>query len=162
MGVGHRALVRAGHGRYHSGMDALTFLKERVPLFVGVSDENLSVLVSAAVLNSYGAGQTVLFKGATVDGLHVVATGRVSVHAKLAGKGLSRVAELGSGEIFGETSIVEMGTAGAAVKASEDNTLILMIPQDAFRHVLQQDEAFAVRVNTLICARKAALVPAAA
>ena len=143
-------------------MDALTFLKERVTLFAGVTDENLSVLVEAAVLSSYGSGQTILFKGATVDGLHVVATGRVSVHAKLSGKGLSQVAELGAGSVFGETSIVEMGTAGAAVKACEDNTLILMIPQDDFRHVLQQDESFAVRVNMMINARKAAPAPVAA
>ena len=31
-----------------------------------------------------------------------------------------------------------------------------MIPQEAFRHVLQQDEAFAVRVNILIATRKSA------
>lgn len=137
-------------------MDAYTFLKERVALFAGVTEENLAGLAAASSLSSYDKGQSILFRGATVDGLHVVCSGKVSVMVKLPNKGVVPVAELGSGEVFGETSIVEMGTAGAAVKSAEDGTLILVIPQEAFRRVLQQDEAFAVRVNQLITARKAA------
>ena len=140
-------------------MDALTFLRERVSLFAGVDDEHLSVLAVSSSIQSYSAGQTILFKGATVDGLHVVASGKVSVLVKLPGKGLVPVAELGSGEVFGETSIVEMGTAGATVRAAEDGTYVLMIPQESFRGLLIQDEAFAVRVNTLIRARKSVPQP---
>lgn len=66
-----------------------------------------------------------------------------------------QVAELASGDVFGEMSIVEMGTAGATIKAEQDS-MILMIPQASFRHVLQQDEGFAVRVNVLITARRSA------
>jgi CRP-like cAMP-binding protein len=72
------------------------------------------------------------------------------------------VAELGSGEVFGETSIVEMGTAGATVRAAEDGTCVLMVPQESFRGLLVQDEAFAVRVNTLIRARKSTHQPSIA
>lgn len=143
-------------------MDALTFLRERVALFAGVDEGRLAELAVSSSISSYSAGQTVLFKGATVDGLHVVASGKVSVLVKLPGKGPVPVAELGSGEVFGETSIVEMGIAGAAVKAVEDATCILMIPQECFRGLLMQDEAFAVRVNTLIRARKSATQLAAA
>jgi len=135
-------------------MDALTFLRERVALFAGVDEERLTALAVSSSLSSYSAGQTVLFKGATVDGLHIVAVGKVAILAKLPGKGLVPVAELGSGEVFGETSVVEMGTAGATVRAAVDGTYVLMIPQEAFRGLLMQDEAFAVRVNTLIRARK--------
>ncbi|OGS39681.1 MAG: hypothetical protein A2506_06275 [Elusimicrobia bacterium RIFOXYD12_FULL_66_9] len=135
-------------------MDALTFLRERVALFAGVDDEHLSALAAASSIQSYSAGQTVLFKGATVDGLHVVASGKVAVLSKLPGKGLTPVAELCSGEVFGETSIVEMGTAGATIRTVEDGTYVLMIPQESFRGLLVQDESFAVRVNTLIRSRK--------
>lgn len=143
-------------------MDALTFLRERVSLFAGVDDEHLTALAASSSITSYSAGQTILFKGATVDGLHVVASGKVAVLVKLPGKGLFSVAELGSGEVFGETSIVEMGTAGATVRAVEDATFVLMIPQESFRGLLIQDEAFAVRVNTLIRARKTAPQPSPA
>jgi CRP-like cAMP-binding protein len=140
-------------------MDALTFLASRVALFAGVPEEQLAPLAAAAALSSYHAGATVLFKGATVDGLHVVCGGSATVHAKAANRPSAQVAELGVGEVFGETSIVEQGTAGATVKAGAEGAVVLMIPQECFRHLLQLDEAFAVRVNTLIRARKA--VPAA-
>ena len=137
-------------------METQAFLKDRVALFAGVTDENLAALAATASVSSFGKGQSILFRGATVDGLHVVLAGRVAVMVKLPNKGVVPVAELGPGEVFGETSIVEMGTAGAAVKAVEDGTEVLVIPQEAFRRVLQQDEAFAVRVNQLIASRKAA------
>ncbi|OGR94634.1 MAG: hypothetical protein A2V88_14705 [Elusimicrobia bacterium RBG_16_66_12] len=137
-------------------MDALTFLRERVALFSDVDETRLADLAASSSLQIYSAGQTILFKGATVDGLHVVASGKVAVLVKLPGKGLVPVAELVGGEVFGETSIVEMGTAGATVKAVEDATYVLMIPQESFRGLLIQDESFAVRVNTLIRSRKSA------
>jgi len=145
-----------------SPMDAMTFLREHVSLFAGVDEARLTALAASSSLQTYNAGQTVLFKGATVEGLHVVASGKVTVHSKLPGKGLVPVAELGSGEVFGETSIVEMGTASAAVKAAQDGTYVLMIPQEAFRGLLIQDEAFAVRVNTLIRSRKPVAQPSPA
>lgn len=134
-------------------MDAMTFLREQVPLFSGVSDENLAALAVASELLSFRPGQTILFKGATVDGLHVVVSGKAGVYVKASNKLPVLVAELGAGDVFGEMSIVEMGTAGAAIKAQND-VFVLMIPQESFRHVLQQDEAFAVRVNVLIVSRR--------
>lgn len=142
-------------------MDAMTFLREYVSLFSGVNDENMVSLSRASELASYKAGQTILFKGTTVEGLHVVVSGEAGVYVKATNKTLVRVATLGSGEVFGEMSIVEMGTAGATIKAERDS-MILMIPQASFRHVLQQDEGFAVRVNMLITSRRSspASVPA--
>jgi CRP-like cAMP-binding protein len=137
-------------------MDALTFLRERVSLFAGVNEENLTALAESSVLLPYSAGQTILFKGATVDGLHVVITGKVGVFVKATNKTLVRIAELNSGDVFGEMSVVEMGTAGATIRAEENGTHVLMIPQESFRHVLQQDEGFAVRVNMLIVSRRSA------
>ena len=136
-------------------MDAMTFLREHVSLFSGVDDENMIALSRSSELANYKAGQTILFKGTTVEGLHVVVNGEVGVYVKATNKAMVRVSELGSCEVFGEMSIVEMGTAGATIKAETD-TLVLMIPQEAFRHVLQQDEAFAVRVNMLITSRRSA------
>lgn len=134
----------------------MTFLRDQVSLFAGVTDENLAALAEASVLLPFAAGQTIFFKGTTVDGLHIVITGKAGVYVKSTNKTQVRVAELGAGDVFGEMSIVEMGTAGATIKADQDETLILMIPQESFRHVLQEDEGFAVRVNMLITSRKSA------
>lgn len=136
----------------------MTFLRDHVALFAGVNEDNLAGLARASELLSFNAGQTILFKGATVDGLHVVVSGKVGVFVKASNKTLVRVTELGSGEVFGEMSIVEMGTAGAMIKASEEGAVVLMIPQESFRRVLQQDEGFAVRVNMMIVSRRSAPV----
>jgi CBS domain-containing protein len=137
-------------------MDALTLLRDHVSLFAGVNEENLTSLAQASELLTFGAGQTILFKGATVDGLHIVVSGQVDVCMKASNKAMVRIAELGVGEVFGEMSIVEMGTAGSMIKASDKGAVVLLIPQESFRHVLQQDESFAVRVNMLIVSRRTA------
>jgi CRP-like cAMP-binding protein len=113
-------------------MDAFTFLRERVALFAGVSDEHLTALATVSTLSSYKSGQTIMFKGATVDGLHVMATGKAGVFIKPPSQPVVQVAELVSGDVFGEISIIENGTAGAAIKSLEDGTYVLNIPQASF------------------------------
>ncbi|MCR4296073.1 MAG: cyclic nucleotide-binding domain-containing protein [Elusimicrobia bacterium] len=136
-------------------MDALTFLRERVGLFAGVSEEHLTALATVSTLSSYKSGQTIMFKGATVDGLHVMAVGKAGVFVKPPTQPVVQVAELVSGDVFGEISIIENGTAGATIKCIEDGTFVLNIPQDAFRALLSENPDFVVRVKALIASRKA-------
>lgn len=136
-------------------MDALTFLRERVALFAGVSEEHLTALATVSTLSSYKNGQTIMFKGATVDGLHVMAVGKAGVFVKPPQQPIAQVAELSSGDVFGETSIIENGTAGATIKCLEDGTFVLNIPQDAFRVLLGESPEFVARVKALIASRKA-------
>jgi CRP-like cAMP-binding protein len=136
-------------------MDAFTFLRERVALFTGVSEAHLEALATVSTLSSYKAGQTIMFKGATVDGLHVMCVGRAGVFIKPPTQPLVQVAELASGEVFGEVSIIENGTAGATIKALDDGTYVLNIPQDAFRVLLNDSPEFVARVKALIASRKA-------
>ena len=136
-------------------MDAFTFLRERVDLFAGVSDEHLTAIAVGSTLSTYKNGQTIMFKGATVDGLHVMAVGKAGVFIKPPTQPLMQVAELSSGDVFGETSIIENGTAGATIKCLEDGTFVLNIPQDAFRVLLAESPEFVARVKALIASRKA-------
>lgn len=140
-------------------MDALTFLRERVPLFAGVSEAHLTALATESTLSAYKVGQTIMFKGATVDGLHVMAVGRAGVFIKPPNQPVAQVAELASGDVFGETSIIENGTAGATIKALEDPTYVLNIPQDAFRALLDGSPEFVARVKAMIAAREAGRGP---
>jgi CRP-like cAMP-binding protein len=136
-------------------MDAFTFLRERVALFEGVSDEHLTAIATGSTLSAYKTGQTIMFKGATVDGLHVMCVGRAGVFIKPPTQPIVQVAELASGDVFGEVSIIENGTAGATIKALDDVTYVLNIPQDAFRVLLNESPDFVARVKALIASRKA-------
>ncbi|MFA6002521.1 MAG: cyclic nucleotide-binding domain-containing protein [Elusimicrobiota bacterium] len=138
-------------------MTVTEFLQDSVPFLKGIGREQAHVLAQSAQQVAYNDGQVVLFKGVTVDGLHVVAMGRVAVYVP-AGKGQPavKVADLGPGEVFGEISILEQGTAGATIKAAQDDTLVFVIPQDAFREVLAKNPEFNARILALIAARKEA------
>lgn len=136
-------------------MDALTFLSAHVPLFAGLSEEALSPLAASATIKSYAAGQTVLFAGMSVEHLHVVATGMVFVQAKVLNKGMVRLADLTTGQVFGEASIMEGSLAGASVKAGEQGAAVLLIPEGVFRELLARDAAFAGRVRDMIQQRRA-------
>lgn len=137
-------------------MDALTYLKDHVPLFAGLTEEQLTPLAVVSAVASYNKGQTILFKGATVDHLHIVCVGAAAVFVKPPNKPLVQIATLNPGEVFGETSILELGVAGATIKADADGTLILTIPQDAFRGLLTGSPEFVGRIQALIASRKPA------
>ena len=135
-------------------MDALTFLIERVPIFAGIPEEHLIPAATASTVSTYNKGQTILFKGATVDGLYIMAVGKAGVFMKAANQPMAQVFELGPGEVFGETSIIENRTAGATIKAIEDGTCVLLIPQDAFRALMNASPEFSSRIKALIYSRK--------
>lgn len=143
-------------------MDALEFLSGHVPLFKGLPEEALVPLAQNSALKQFAAGQTILYAGMSVDGLHVVAVGKVGVHAKLSGKGVVRVAELALGEVFGEASILDQSLAGASVKAGEEGAVVLLIPEEPFRALYAGNAEFHARVDALIAARKPPTKPAAA
>ncbi|MFI5348475.1 MAG: cyclic nucleotide-binding domain-containing protein [Elusimicrobiota bacterium] len=135
-------------------MDALTFLTAHVPLFEGVSPEALSELAVNSTIRQLAPGQIVLRAGLTVEELHVVAAGKVEVHAKIPNRGTGVVGTLGPGEVFGETSLLEKTVAGATVKAGEAGAYVLLIPEEPFAALLARDEAFAARVRALIESRR--------
>ncbi len=135
-------------------MDALTYLKDHVSLFAGLTDEQLTPLAVVAEVANYNKGSTILFKGATVDHLQIVCVGSAAVFVKPPNKPIVQVATLNPGDVFGETSILELGVAGATIKADSDGTVILTIPQEAFRGLLSGSPEFVARVQALIAARR--------
>jgi CRP-like cAMP-binding protein len=99
-------------------------------------------------------GQIALRAGMTVDALYVVATGKAEVHAKVANKGMTRVGELGPGDVFGEASIIDQTVAGATVKAGEAGAIVLLVPEAPFHALLAANEAFGARVRALVASRR--------
>ena len=137
-------------------MNATEFLMTQVPFLSGLTPEQAQRLAAMAERHDCQKGHTLLFRGTTVEGLYVLCSGRVAVLVKKdKGRELSQVAELGAGDVFGETSIIENTTAGATIRVVEDGTAVLVIPQEAFREVLGQNPGFAARASALIASRKA-------
>jgi CRP-like cAMP-binding protein len=142
-------------------MDALTFLTSHSPLFAGCAESELEPLAAESSLRTLAAEQVALRAGMTVEALHVVATGGVGVWAKVPGQGTQRVAELGPGDVFGEASMIERSVASATVKAGEKGAIILLIPEEPFRRLVNTNLSVAERVKALIAARRSPPKPAA-
>ena len=135
-------------------MDALTFLSAHSPLFAGMTEKELELLATESTLRTLGAEQTALRAGMTVEALHVVVTGSVCVWAKVAGQGTQRLAELGPGDVFGETSMIERSVASATIKAGEKGAVILLIPEEPFRRLVTDNADLAARVRALMQSRR--------
>ena len=132
-------------------MTITEFLQTAVPFLEGIPPELTVILAKKIVQESFKKGQTVIFAGTSVEGLHIVAQGKVSVMIRPGkGKPFEEVAALGPGEVFGETSIVEFKMPGAQIKCSEDETVVFIIPQNAFREILDQNPDFKERTLKLI------------
>lgn len=119
-------------------MTVTDFLAQNVPFLTGLSEGEAHTLAENAEQTTFKTGQTIIMQGVTVDGLHVIASGKVAVWIKPPGKTAVQVATLGPGDVFGERSIVEFGVAGATIKAAEE-TLIFIIRQDAFLKVMEDN-----------------------
>ncbi|MBI5244603.1 MAG: cyclic nucleotide-binding domain-containing protein [Elusimicrobia bacterium] len=135
-------------------MTITEFLQNHVPFLQGLTQEGARALAQAVQQKHVKQGQTVIFKGVTVEGLHVIATGKVAVFVRPdKNKEWVKAAELGSGDIFGERSILEFTTAGATIKGSAPESLIFVIPQEAFSSLLEKDPDLKARTLALIEAR---------
>ncbi|MFC1680029.1 cyclic nucleotide-binding domain-containing protein [Elusimicrobiota bacterium] len=137
-------------------MTVTEFLKTQVPFLQGLTDDQAAYLAQRVDQQMYKKGQTILFKGVSVEGLHVIAQGKATVHAKIdPKKPLAKVADLGPGDIFGETSILEFAMASATIKCAEDSTLLFVISQELFREVLMSDPELEKRIKEIIALRRA-------
>lgn len=135
-------------------MEIKELLKDHVPFLSGLTEQEMDTLAEAAKKVTFKAGQTILMQGETVDDLHLISKGKVAVlirqqphHPPV------QVAELGPGKVFGETSIVEEGVAGATIKALEE-TVLFTISEYAFREILDKNAELKERVIAHIEFRK--------
>ena len=136
-------------------MTVTEFLAKNVPFLAGINEAQAKAMATKAEQKRFKKGQTILFKGVSVEGLHVIAMGKVSVHIKPEkSKDWVKVAELGPGQVFGEMSIVEFAMAGATIKCEDEGTLIFVIPQDLFTDLLKADPEFEKRTMAMIDSRR--------
>lgn len=82
-----------------------------------------------------------------MDALYILLQGNLTVLFSTIDNGQTverELAQRASGEIVGEMSFVEAGTASATIKCA-DSSLLLALPQKLLREKLQRDRGFATR-----------------
>jgi CBS domain-containing protein len=117
-------------------MDDIAEFLSRHPPFDTLDEKALAEVASAAAVESYPAPAPILGRAeAKADSAFVVRRG--SVELRIDGRLLD---VLGEGEMFGFASLLEEAPIGFIARASED-TVVLRIPADAIRPVLERPAA---------------------
>jgi CRP/FNR family cyclic AMP-dependent transcriptional regulator len=118
-----------------------------VPLFSGMSDKDLRKVVDIAKVVVHSPGQLVVGEDNSAVGFHLILEG--AAEATVAGE---HVGALGSGDYFGEISLIDGKPRSATVKAtSELKTLV--VPSWSFNQMLDQHPEMMRTLLVELCAR---------
>lgn len=114
---------------------------EAVELFEGATEQELESVASICHEQTFTKGDIVTAQGEPGDELFVVYEGFVEVlRSGISPEvGPRTVVHLGSGQIFGEMALVDRGPRSATVKAASDTTRVLVIHQDDFERLCDQN-----------------------
>lgn len=147
----------AGQAQRDRMRSALVDRLAAVPLLAPLGDEDRQRLASAAELQGYGRGETVIRQGEPGDSMFVIHAGACEV---LAGAGAERIALLGPGEVFGEMSLLTGAPRAATVRATED-LRVLVVTKSVFAGLLAGRPEVATALGAIMAERQAELQAAA-
>lgn len=122
-----------------------------VPLFRGIGELDLRVLVARAAVEELPSGADLIVEGERGEALFVVLSGAVRVHV---GKGESARAldDLGPGACIGEMSLVTQDPASATVTALTD-CRVLRIERHAFERALSELPVLGQNLGAILAQR---------
>ena len=125
---------------------------QRLALFADLSEQERTELARALHNAPFAPGEVLTREGAEAHHLYVIDSGRVSVRVGELGQE-REVAQLQSGEFFGEMSLLTGEKRAATVVALTD-TQCYRLDADAFRRVLERRPDLAEKVASELAARR--------
>jgi CRP-like cAMP-binding protein len=153
-------LAAAGTRKYISSMavsspDLKAFLLA-TPFFGGLSDASLDLLVSMLVERRFDAGATVVAEGEPGRSMFIVHSGELVV-SKLADTGCAiRMADLETGDFFGEMTLIEMQNRSASVVAESPTVLYELTARKLYTYYKADLHAYVMvmqNINRELCRR---------
>ena len=129
----------------------------KVPIFSGLTENELAFICQRAVPRRYTAGQIVFSEGEPCTGLYVVAAGHVRIFKSSPG-GREQVLSIdGPGGSIAELPVFDGGNYPASVVAIEEATLLFVSKQD-FQTLCLTHPEVALKVLRVVGARLRRLV----
>jgi CRP-like cAMP-binding protein len=108
-----------------------------VPDFASLDDRTLLKIVGASVNLFWPAGRYIFEKASPAEALYVVLSGRVRIFDIVDGKE-QEVSRVGTGDSFGELSLLLRTTHTKNAMAVEDSEL-MVVPRDEFEALLSSN-----------------------
>lgn len=118
-------------------------LIERVDLFHGLSREELVKIFSKGMTMRVAQGETIFHKGTVGSQMYVVLGGKVGVF-----DGSKQLAELRTGDMFGEMALVNREPRSATVIAMEESKLFVL-SEHTFQQLLTKRVAIQILMNII-------------
>jgi CRP/FNR family transcriptional regulator, cyclic AMP receptor protein len=116
-------------------------LLAQVPLFSHLSRRQLKRLADSATEERYMEGARIVRQGEEGDSFFIIVEGQ----ARVANRSGKTVNELLPGDFFGEISLLDGGVRTATV-VSETPMRMLVLKRNAFRRIVSEDSAVAVKL----------------
>jgi HEAT repeat protein len=126
-----------------STLERVLLLRE-VPMFSGISPEDLEQIADIAQEQLYSTGTLICREGEPGSTLFIIVTGKVEV-IKGIGKTENVIAVREPGEFVGEMAILESAPRSATLRAQED-VRVLIIEGEAFKAILKDRPEVAISV----------------
>ncbi|HPA91476.1 MAG TPA: Crp/Fnr family transcriptional regulator [Quisquiliibacterium sp.] len=117
----------------------------RVPLFSGLTEQQLDALAAGSARRSYPKGRTIVSEGEPSQSMYILLAGRAKVQRSDAEGKEVILAVLGSGEFFGEMSLIDDSPRSASVITLE-SCEFMAVSKDAFKTMLQQSPEVSMAV----------------
>jgi len=132
--------------------EVIQFLKTKVPLFAGFTDERLGDLVAGSRVASFEANEAIVHHGAEATHFSVVLSGTVT--ASVIGEGGARqsLGQLKAGDTFGEMALMTGDTVVADFLAGS-RCEVLLIPVSLFQSVIVAEPGAVQHISRTIAER---------
>jgi CRP/FNR family transcriptional regulator, dissimilatory nitrate respiration regulator len=132
-------------------MNLQAFLSH-LPLFRGLSDEELKAISEIAVDRPVRAGEMIFSDGEPAAGLNIVSAGRVKIF-KLSRNGKEQILHImGPGEPFAEVPVFQGGNYPASAQAIEAGR-VLFIPRAELLKAIRKNPALALGMLAVLSRR---------
>jgi CRP/FNR family cyclic AMP-dependent transcriptional regulator len=124
----------------------------RVPLLAGLSEQQLDLLAAGSARRNYPRGRTIVSEGEPSNSLYVLLSGRAKVQRSDSEGKEVILAVLGSGDWFGEMSMIDDAPRSASVITLESCDF-MAIEKASFKHMLSQSTEVCMAVMRGLVAR---------
>jgi len=123
----------------------VTPLLRSLPLFEGLSEEDLVALAARLDRREYAAGEMIVTRGEAGTSMYFIESGDVNIH--LPGEGSARISlkDNGPGEFFGEVALLDGGPRTASALATTP-TVLLELQREILERYLEQHPRAAMAV----------------
>ncbi len=122
----------------------------QLPFFESLGHHRIRDVLTLLKLERHDTGDVIIRKGDPGTNLYIIVSGKVEV----TDENHFSLTELGTGEIFGEMSLVSGDPAGATVKVTEPTTLLYLRAED-FKRVLHRFPSLQMYISCLLARRLA-------